>query len=71
MPHIYQISDEELDEFIAIYEDEYGEKLDREDAREVARRLLTLVHLLARKLPHEHTVTPRGDASSASKRRRA
>lgn len=48
-----QISDEILDEFILLYEEEFGETLGRPEASEVASRVLTLYELLARKLPSE------------------
>ena len=47
------ISDEALDEFIAIYKEEFRETLTKAEASEMASRLVTLYELLARKLPNE------------------
>lgn len=41
------IPDEVLDEFIAIYEDEFGEEIDRAKAIEMAHRVLGLYRLLS------------------------
>lgn len=41
------ISDASLDEFIAIYVEEYGKQLSREEARAAAMRLLTFVRLIS------------------------
>ena len=54
-----KISDEALDEFIAIYKKEFGEEVDRKAASEMAFRLLTLYELLAKKLPNEQVSTPK------------
>jgi hypothetical protein len=62
-----KISDQMLDEFALLYEKEFGEKLARVEASEIASRVLTLYQLLARKLPCERPAsgpTP-PDASSA------
>ena len=53
-----QISDEALDEFIAIYKAEFGEEIERKDASEMALRVLKLYELLERKLPDGKTTTP-------------
>jgi hypothetical protein len=53
-----QISDEWLNEFIAIYKAEFGEEISRRDASEMALRVLRLYELLARKLPNGNTTTP-------------
>ena len=45
------LSDTSLDEFIAIYAEEYGEQLSREEARQVATRLLTFVRLISEDPP--------------------
>jgi hypothetical protein len=45
------ISAEALDEFIAIYKEEFGEEIDRVEATEMAHRLLNLFRLLEKKLP--------------------
>ena len=52
-----QISDEALNEFIAIYKTEFGEEIRREDANEMALRVLRLYELLERKLPYGKTTT--------------
>ena len=52
-----QISDGALDEFIAIYMSEFGEEISRQDASEMAVRVLKLYELLARKLPNSETTT--------------
>jgi hypothetical protein len=46
-----QIPDEALDEFIAIYEEEFKEKVSRVDAAKRAHDLLALYDLLSRKPP--------------------
>jgi hypothetical protein len=51
------ISDKALDEFIAIYEEEFGEKLDRQAATDMAHRILALYRLLRRKLPGGRSAT--------------
>lgn len=53
-----QISDDALDEFIAIYRAEFGEEISHKDASEMALRVLTLYELLARQLPNGKTTTP-------------
>jgi hypothetical protein len=53
-----QISDEALNEFIAIYKTEFGEEISRKDAGEMALRVLKLYELLERQLPDEKTTTP-------------
>jgi len=50
-PAYYRISDKDLDEFIAIYKEEYGEDVSRSEASEMASRLVMLYQLLAKKLP--------------------
>ncbi len=52
-----QISEEALNDFIAIYKEEFGEDIDRKEATEMAHRLLSLYDLLARKLPGEQIST--------------
>ena len=47
------LSNANLDEFIAIYADEYGEPLSREEARQVAARLLTFVRLISEDPPKD------------------
>jgi hypothetical protein len=46
--------DNVLDEFMVLYRDETGETMSREQAREIAQRLLTLYERLAQPLPGEH-----------------
>ena len=53
-----QISDEALNEFIAIYKAEFGEEISRRDASEMALRVLRLYDLLARKLPNGKAPAP-------------
>jgi hypothetical protein len=64
------LSDEALDEFIAIYKEEYGEDIDRKDALSMATELVTLYLRLSRKLPNEHispaTPMQRADDSSST-----
>ena len=45
------LSDASLDEFIAIYAEEYGEQLSREEARPIATRLLTFIRLISNDPP--------------------
>lgn len=52
------ISDEALNEFIAVYREEFGEDINRKDASEMALRLLKLYELLERKPPNAKTTTP-------------
>lgn len=47
------ISDASLDEFIAIYAEEFGEHLSREEARPIATNLINLLRLISRPLPNE------------------
>lgn len=53
LPSYHRISDKDLDEFIAIYKEEFGEELNRAEAGEMASRLVTLYELLARKVPEK------------------
>ena len=48
-----RIPDEALDEFIVIYKEEFGEVINRNEATEIASRIVTLYELLARKLPEK------------------
>ncbi len=52
-----QISDEDLKEFMALYEREFGEQLARSKASEMATRLINLYMLLAKPLPSERATT--------------
>ncbi len=47
----WRLSDEALDEFIAIYEKEFKEKVSRVDAAKLAHDLLALYDLLSREPP--------------------
>ena len=53
-----KISDAALDEFIAIYEEEIREEISRNEASEMASRLVTLYELLTKKLPNEQKLPP-------------
>jgi hypothetical protein len=46
-----RFSEKAIDEFIQIYEEEYGETIDRTTATAMAYRVLALYRLLRRKLP--------------------
>jgi hypothetical protein len=56
------ISDRALEEFIKIYEDEFGDRLARPEASDIAERLLALYRLLLRKVPDEQNSTPVSEA---------
>jgi hypothetical protein len=62
------IGEKALDEFIRIYEEEYGETIDRTTATTMAYRVLALYRLLRRKLPEGYipteTPTPRSDGEA-------
>jgi hypothetical protein len=53
-----KITGKAIDELIAIYKEEFGEEIDRQEATEIAHRLLALYRMLGRKPPNEDTVTP-------------
>jgi hypothetical protein len=55
------ITDDALDEFIAIYQEEFGEEISRAEASEMASSLLMLYGRLARKLPSIKTTPPSDD----------
>lgn len=59
VPQGQHISDKALDEFIAIYREEFAEDISRAAAGEMASRLLTLYELLARKLPNDKISHPK------------
>jgi len=48
-----ELTEKDIDEFIEIYERVYKERISRDDAREMANRLLTLYEILAQPLPGE------------------
>lgn len=54
------ITNERLQEFMRLYEEELGGQIDEDEAREIASRLIELYAMLAEPLPSElaHTVTP-------------
>jgi hypothetical protein len=45
--------DKDLNEFLTLYEEEFGERLSEQDASYMASRLVTLYEALARPLPSE------------------
>lgn len=51
LPRYHRIPDAELDEFIAIYREEFGEEIGRTEAAEMASRVLMLYTLISRRLP--------------------
>ena len=53
-----RINETALDEFIEVYKEEFGESIDRQQATEMARRVLLLYDLLTRRLPNEKPLTP-------------
>ena len=57
-----KISDEALAEFARLYKEEFEEELSRNEAEEMARKLLTLYELLAQKLPGENIPGPKPPA---------
>lgn len=52
-----QINKNDMEEFRAIYYEEFGIYLLEHDAYEIASQLVNLYMLLLKKLPSEHTVT--------------
>jgi hypothetical protein len=50
-----RISEEALDQFTQIYEEEYGETISRTEAANMAYRVLALYRLLRRRLPEGYT----------------
>ena len=58
------ISDASLDEFIAIYAEEYGEQLSREEARPIATNLVNLFRLISRPPPNEVDLPSRTDGAA-------
>jgi len=50
-PH--QLSRQAIDEFKAIYEEEFGQRLSDDEVREIAIRLLRFFGILVRPLPGE------------------
>ena len=58
------LSDASLDEFIAIYAEEYGEQLSREKARPIATNLVNLFRLISRPPPNEAAPQSQTDAAA-------
>ncbi len=48
-----QFTDEELDELRAIYQEDFGGEITREQALEIGTRLVNLIDLLRRRPPKE------------------
>ncbi len=55
------LTDAELDEFIAIYADEYGERLSREAARPIAANLVNLFRLISQPPPNAESPHSQSD----------
>lgn len=53
-----RFTDDALDEFRAIYRDEFGEEITRDQAQEMGARLVDLLRLLLRPLPKATGVSP-------------
>lgn len=53
-----RFSDDALDEFRAIYRDEFGEEIARDEAQEMGTRLVELLRLLLRPLPSDAAWPP-------------
>lgn len=49
-----QLSDKALDELRAIYSEEFQQAITRDEASEIGTRLIGLIRLLLRPLPHEN-----------------
>jgi hypothetical protein len=60
-----KVSDAELQEFIAIHQEEFGETLSLAEASEMAFRLVGLYTQLTKALPSEQRKTSDGEASSS------
>lgn len=60
-----QIDDKELQEFMALYEAEFGERLSKDDASEAAGNLAELYALLSEPLPEEHRPSVSPDSNPA------
>jgi hypothetical protein len=63
-----QISDNALDELSTLYQAEFGKGISREDALEMATRLVNLYEIIYRPLPHEldSAMQPSGDRPARS-----
>lgn len=53
-----RLSDTDLQEFIAIYQEEFGEILSLAEASEMAFRMVSLYTQLTKALPSEQHITP-------------
>ena len=62
-PSSMRVSDDTLDEFMALYQAEFRKDISREDALEMAIRLVNLYQLIMRPLPDEGSerVTPHSE----------
>ena len=58
------LSDASLDEFIAIYAEEYGDQLSREEARPIATNLVNLFRLISCPPPNEVVPPAQTDAAA-------
>ena len=56
-----RFSNDALDEFCAIYRDEFGEEITRDDAQEMGARVVELLRLLLRPLPRDPDRTRSAD----------
>ncbi len=56
-----KLTPEALDEFRAIYRDEFGEEITRDEAQEMGTRLVDLLRLLLRPLPNAQRASPPPD----------
>ena len=52
-----RISDDDLNEFMSIYEKEFSAQLTRAEASEMVTRLINLYMILTERLPSERTTT--------------
>ena len=59
-----RITDKQLDEFIEIYKEEFGEKISRTEASAMAANLLMLYQRLATVVQGEHGASPADESSS-------
>ncbi len=62
------LSDEDIQEFCDLYEGEYGERLSKEEASEIAWRLVDLYVSLAEALPSEHPTPPKPQSGETDSR---
>lgn len=54
-----KVPDAAIDEFKQLYEQEFGERISRTEAAEMASNVLLLYRLLSRALPDRHVTQPR------------